>query len=285
MQFFFSLFPHTAAAMDILALTRTWAFAFFAWALCIATVSTLWITIPQQQPPPVDSIVTTVNGTVSDDYEVTGYSCDPLTYERVDTDTIEQGDILTICVEVEERAINEGIFLEGVETFTWFRDDGAFINLNQVAIEDGVASRDGYTYYHCDPGSTMCYFRSILMSEYYMFPGEIFGAGTVSLAYASSLESGDTTTTAAATTAAATTTTSTAATTTTTTGDGVLRRRLQTGQFSFGLSFDVNQADDDGPPPVRRAGGVALTTNARTILLGSAVSTGLVVGASIVFGL
>ena len=261
--------------MDVLASTRTRAFAFFALVLCLVTVATIWISIPtsreqqhqqqEQEPPAIDSIATTVK----EGYEVTGYSCDPLNHERVNIASMKQGDILTICVEIDEKAVNEGISLAGVESFTWFRDDVTSSILSQVAIEGGVASRDGDTSYHCDLGSTMCYFRSMLMSEYYMVPGELFGEGTVSLTYPSTLEPGDTSTTTTTAAAAAN-------------GDGVVRRLAKA---SFGIGPLKLQPDvGGGPPPLRNAGGVGLTTNARTIFWGSAVSSGLVVGASIVLG-
>jgi hypothetical protein len=118
-----------------------------------------------------------------DDYDVFAYLCDPITQEVVNTTVVRQGQIVTVCVEVEERAIQEGIYLEGVQEFSWIREYDDEFNLTQVVIENGAPSPDGLTDYACVPGMIICDFQSILKAIYFMAPGDVYGVGWATLTF------------------------------------------------------------------------------------------------------
>jgi len=95
------------------------------------------------------------------DYDMTVYLCNPLTRKRVYTKRINQGEVRSICSEIEnpEVAAREGIVLGRIDYFFWNRDNGIF-NPTQHAVQDGVGSNDGLSFCDCKPGSTICTMQS-----------------------------------------------------------------------------------------------------------------------------
>ena len=197
----------------------------------------------------------------SNTYEVEGYFCNPLTHERVDYEVVQQGGLVTVCVETGEQALKENIYLEGIQTFSWFREFETF-NLTQAAIEDSIAANNGLTFYECTPGSIICHFQSILMADFYRSKGEVYGIGMAKLTFGANDDVDD--------------------------GSGAGRvrslqqqRKLQSGRVLQleGTGFDlvVNVAPlDEAPSLTQTAGGVATIAQTRMMVL--TLASGLVMG-------
>mmetsp|Transcript_14133 Transcript_14133/g.31685 ORF Transcript_14133/g.31685 Transcript_14133/m.31685 type:complete len:442 (+) Transcript_14133:1-1326(+) len=191
----------------------------------------------------------TGNAVERDDFTVQGYLCDPNTRERINTKEFNQGSLVTICVEIEERATRDGIFLDQVDEFKFVRQIGTF-NLTQVAVENGQAASDGLTYYDCPPGSIVCMFQSMLYASFFMTSGEIFGEGTATMGFASlpeedggGTESGER-------------------------RRALEQRRALQGGSSFEITIPIEPLDDTRPP-LKTAGGMVLSgvTRAEMILV------------------
>jgi hypothetical protein len=194
----------------------------------------------------------------TDDYRAEAYTCDPNSHDRVSINAFQQGDLFTICIELDERAIEDGISLVGVDSFNWHKKKelgNLDYDHNQVAIEDGAAARNGYTLYDCAPGSTLCFFQSMLMADFFWSAGVVAGSGIITVVADSAPD-----------------------------GTRNLEREeriLQSaGKANMGVTVNVVPSDDTRPP--LRTAGVAGPTRAWTIA--SAVSSGLVALAWIAFG-
>jgi hypothetical protein len=129
-----------------------------------------------------------------DEYVVFAYRCDPTTLEESGIDVVRQGMLVTVCVEIEERAINDGIFLKGVDSFTWIREYPSY-NVTQIVIED-MAAYNGLAMYSCLEGIIVCDFHSILVADFFLSAGQVTGYGMAHLTFGS-LDDDDTTTTSA----------------------------------------------------------------------------------------
>jgi len=112
--------------------------------------------------------------------KVTAYRCDPNTHESLDTEEIYIGETVSVCVEEEQEAIDEGIILEGIDSFSWTRNDDS-VSITQTAIVEGHESSDGNTSYRCQPGSKICVFQTVFDRHFFFDQGEVIGTGFVAL--------------------------------------------------------------------------------------------------------
>jgi len=112
--------------------------------------------------------------------KVTAYRCDPNTHESLDTEYIYIGETVSVCVEEEKDAIDKGIILEGIDSFSWKRDDDS-VSITQTAIVEGHESSDGNTSYRCQPGSKICVFQTVFDRHFFFDQGEVIGTGFVAL--------------------------------------------------------------------------------------------------------
>jgi len=107
------------------------------------------------------------NGSTFDkDYDVEAYLCNP------DIPSVEltglfftQGSVISVCVTPSAQALEDGLFLESIDTFNWVR---GFIE--QPAIEGSVQASNQLTSFVCAPGSIYCAFSSVLYADFYRPP-------------------------------------------------------------------------------------------------------------------
>ena len=123
----------------------------------------------------------------SDFYNVNGYLCDenldPLSEEAGNAVVRTQGDSLVrVCVERNEKCVQNGLFLRRIDAFSFFRDDQ-----RQVAVAPvNLPADNGLTEIFCESGSHKCYFGTILAAQFFSTPGTVRGSGAASLQFGSS---------------------------------------------------------------------------------------------------
>eukprot|EP00532_Pseudo-nitzschia_australis_P009135 CAMPEP_0168179040 /NCGR_PEP_ID=MMETSP0139_2-20121125/9569_1 /TAXON_ID=44445 /ORGANISM="Pseudo-nitzschia australis, Strain 10249 10 AB" /LENGTH=379 /DNA_ID=CAMNT_0008098719 /DNA_START=161 /DNA_END=1300 /DNA_ORIENTATION=- len=119
-------------------------------------------------------------------YEARGYLCDPYTYERVEPPpgAFSQGMVISICAELDEGAIKEGLYLEGVSDFYWTRErmiGYESVVTTQHAIKDGVPANALSAQQRIS--STLCLFQTILFADFFVTPGIVSGIGQVKFGF------------------------------------------------------------------------------------------------------
>lgn len=122
------------------------------------------------------------NATDREGYTADGYLCDPDTYERVELPEggFLQGEMISVCGELGEIAIRDGLYLKGISNFLWVREHwigDELVKTEQYSVKDGQAA-DGLTQYECITAN-FCTFNTMLASEFYRTPGFIYGTGRV----------------------------------------------------------------------------------------------------------
>jgi len=104
-----------------------------------------------------------------------------------------QGEVVTVCVQPEEDAINDGIKMRSIDSFTFTRD-----NFSQVAIVNKAAAPNLLTTYEPTQcrGYETCWFETILFANFYTSVGAVEGSGIASMQFGTAtsrrrLRSGD----------------------------------------------------------------------------------------------
>ena len=144
--------------------------------------------IGQVTVEPKDRLVRTANQA----YEVIGYECTttkdaetgnyytPLAGEA-QTRARNQGEVIRVCVEPEDEAKNDGIFMRSIDQFSFNRDT----TIVQEAIVNAAAASNLLTSYMPDDceGAYQCVFETILFAQFYMSRGSVDGAGVASMQF------------------------------------------------------------------------------------------------------
>lgn len=110
-------------------------------------------------------------------YTVEGFICDE-SNEILEADRpMVQGERVRVCVKPTDRALEDGIFMRQVDSFTFYRfmEDGK--QITQTALVDGESASFELTEITCPRGSALCWFETLLKAEFYYKPGMISGYG------------------------------------------------------------------------------------------------------------
>ena len=128
--------------------------------------------------------------TANQAYEVVGYECDAAKTRLTDAERAlprNQGEVITVCVEPEQEAKDDGIYMRSVDDFFFSRPGTLELpaGVRQVAIEDNVQAGNLLTTYTSSEcaGSSVCTFSTILFAQFYTSLGEVNGAGVASMQF------------------------------------------------------------------------------------------------------
>lgn len=77
-------------------------------------------------------------------YGADAFLCNPDTGEIYESNIFTQGNIISVCVKPNQEAIDDGLFLKSIDSFSWTREA-----VSQLAIVDGSQADDGLTLYTC----------------------------------------------------------------------------------------------------------------------------------------
>lgn len=95
-----------------------------------------------------------------------------------------QGERIRVCVVPEDIALDDGVYMRRIESFTYMREkptDGSTIF--QKAILDGVSANPALTELTCERGTEVCFFDTLLRSDFFFGRGEVYGFGEAWLQY------------------------------------------------------------------------------------------------------
>ncbi len=73
-----------------------------------------------------------------------------------------QGSVVSVCITPGVDSLSQGLVMEKVESFVWNRGD-----VQQSAVEDGLAAANLLTVYDCSPGALYCTISSVLAADFY----------------------------------------------------------------------------------------------------------------------
>ena len=97
---------------------------------------------------------------------------------------LTQGDNVRVCVVPEEVALLDGVLLRRIDSFTYMRQSPTDGNtILQEAVRDGATANDVTTELFCERGSELCYFDTVLRSDFFFGRGEVYGFGEAWLQY------------------------------------------------------------------------------------------------------
>lgn len=131
--------------------------------------------------------------TASQEYELEAFQCEgkideeepALEYDQ--TVAFNQGDVITICVQPDETARGDNIYMKRIEEFTYTllneAEPPVATSTTQKAIQVGGAGATdkgemyGLTNIDNCEGSTACMIETILFATFYTRPGTVSGAG------------------------------------------------------------------------------------------------------------
>jgi len=104
--------------------------------------------------------------TTEKDYGAEAYLCDPANpLVSLDGTTFTQGSVVKVCVKPDQASIDDGLFLNFIDSFSWVR--GA---IEQPAVAAGLQADNGLTQFSCAPGAAVCSFVSMLYADFYQPP-------------------------------------------------------------------------------------------------------------------
>jgi hypothetical protein len=114
--------------------------------------------------------------------------------------TFNQGDVITICVEPDEIAKNDGVYMKQVERFEYVlleEGSNAETDTRQLAIDITNAAAGvrgamfGLTNIDACLGEIACKIETILFATFYTRPGTVTGAGVATMQFGISGSDGD----------------------------------------------------------------------------------------------
>jgi hypothetical protein len=119
------------------------------------------------------------NQQASETFYVEGYLCQNKTSTKplVVESPLEQGTAVKVCVKPMRRALEAGVRMRRIDSFTFARETNS-----QKAIVDG-APANVLTELSCLAGSSTCSFDTILMAAFFDGPGTVTGTGTASMQF------------------------------------------------------------------------------------------------------
>jgi hypothetical protein len=110
-------------------------------------------------------------------YHAEGFLCDTGNNRVAYGTPLTQGSLVRVCVKPEDDALADGVYMRRVEEFTFLREDSVGGAISQTAVRDGTSANAGLTELVCIPGSELCYFETLLNSDFYFGPGTVTGFG------------------------------------------------------------------------------------------------------------
>lgn len=112
-----------------------------------------------------------------EDYTVNSYACDPETKEPINVVAINPGMLFSLCMEMSEAALRDGLILKGLVSFTWTKPDGAS-EMTEVVVENGVWKSVTSTQ-ECTSDGTFCVLSSLIIAKFYSSSGIVTGNGQI----------------------------------------------------------------------------------------------------------
>ena len=110
-------------------------------------------------------------------YFVVGFLCGndnaPITYSEPRV----QGSLVRVCVRPEDVALQDGIYMRSVQSFTFVREDFGGRQVTQAAVKDGASANPALTTLSCTRGTELCWFDTVLKGDFYYSPGTVSGFG------------------------------------------------------------------------------------------------------------
>jgi hypothetical protein len=111
-------------------------------------------------------------------YYVEGFLCDEKTNQPLmSASPRSQGSMVRVCVKPRDDALVDGVYMRRVDSFTFTRDDLLGGGISQEAVRDGRTANDALTQLECPRGVDLCYFDTLLRSDFYFGPGTVNGFG------------------------------------------------------------------------------------------------------------
>jgi hypothetical protein len=124
----------------------------------------------------------------TDEYFVWAYICTPpINDQSQSIAPMSQGDEIRVCVQPNQRALNEGLYMRRIDHFTFRKSENE--DITQKAIEGAQADSYGLTTLVCISGSIVCYFDTLLRSSFYYQSGKVIGGGEATLQFGSAIQS------------------------------------------------------------------------------------------------
>ena len=111
-------------------------------------------------------------------YFVVGYLCDDNLEQMIYRVPLSQGMKVRVCVEPTEEALQDGVYMRRIDSFTYQREmQEAGQYVTQAAVRDGESADPATTELFCERGSELCYFDTLLKADFYFSTGPVFGYG------------------------------------------------------------------------------------------------------------
>jgi hypothetical protein len=111
-------------------------------------------------------------------YFVVGYLCDDNKEQMIYRVPISQGSKVRVCVEPTDEALQDGVYMRRIDSFTYQREKAeAGQYVTQVAVRDGASADPATTDLFCERGWKLCYFDTLLKGDFYFSTGPVFGFG------------------------------------------------------------------------------------------------------------
>ncbi len=123
------------------------------------------------------------NAIEEDEFEVLAYFCDPTT-KLLATDVlpVNQGQLVTICVESGPLALSKGIYIDYIDSFRWVREY-SFFNVTQEVISNATLVTPEVSFYDCVPPLRICDFSMFMFGDFFLRPGGAYGLGLAYLTF------------------------------------------------------------------------------------------------------
>ena len=118
--------------------------------------------------------------TDSDAFFVIAFLCTNTGNEITDPETLQQGDVVRVCVEPTLQAYVTGLRMRRIDWFTWTRDD---VPVSQEAIVGSAGALNGLTDLSCELGDVQCSFETLLNSLFFESPGITAGLGSATMQF------------------------------------------------------------------------------------------------------
>ena len=93
-----------------------------------------------------------------------------------------QGDLFRLCMEPDDRAKGNGLFLQSLDFMKYSKPTTSGTNLEQYAVEGGVVD-SLLSSLQCSSGSSLCSVQTILKAEFFAAKGDVEVVGVARLQF------------------------------------------------------------------------------------------------------
>ena len=119
-----------------------------------------------------------------EDFDVFAYFCDPFTRLETDPSPVTAGQLITVCVEVTEETLSDGVYIDYIEEFVWIRNNtNGYADITQWVIKNAEVMEPLITSYECASPTIVCDFSMFMWPVFFALPGNAIGAGKARLAF------------------------------------------------------------------------------------------------------